>query len=176
MASCPPEQWKAECEEYLKAQGPWEARCKRYAAVLHNLVLMGFSHGDLVVDVGAGMCDFARYVYQQDFAFRYVPIDGSISGINLESDILTLLKADWYVCIETVEHMNNPFLLLQRMKNYAERGVVVTTPNPDVTDVLALDSDHKTAVNAREFVCMKFLPETVSIHYQDDTILATWQP
>jgi len=176
MASYPPEQWKAECEAYLTAAGPYQSRCRRYELVERNLRDMGFQAGDLVVDVGAGMCDFARYMYGAGYAFRYLPIDGSISGIDLDSDILVLCNAEWYVCIETVEHMSNPYALMQKMKNYATKGVVVTTPNPAVTDVLALDEDHKVPVTYDEFVMMKFLPEAVSIHYQDDTLLATYQP
>jgi hypothetical protein len=36
------------------------------------------------------------------------------------------------------------------MKEHAERGFVVTTPNPDVVDVLAMDEDHVQAVGREQ--------------------------
>ena len=175
MASCPPEQWKAECEDYLKGQGPWQSRARRYGKVEETLNVMGLNPGDLIVDVGAGMCDFARYMYGNGHFMRYLPLDGSIDGRDIEKMETEFPFGDWQVCIETVEHMHDPLGLLRVMAARANRGVVVTTPNPDVTDVLALDSDHKCAISMDDFIGMGYLPEAVSIHYQDDTILATWQ-
>lgn len=166
--------WKAECEAYLTAQGPWLSRSRRYTAVEIALCSMGFHHGDLIVDVGAGMCDFARYMYQEGYFMRYLPIDGSIDGTDIETD--PFASGDWMVCIETVEHMNKPFDLLRMLAARAKYGVVVTTPNPARTDVLALDSDHKCAISMDDFIGLGYLPNTESIHYEEDTILATYQP
>jgi len=170
-----PQEWKAECEAYLTAQGPWVARSRRYRAASLALNHMGFQNGDLVVDVGAGMCDFAAFMYTEGYRFRYVPIDGSISGIDLESDILTLLHADWYVCIETIEHMADPWMLADFMQGYADKGMVITTPNAAVTNVLELDPTHKCGLTLDDFYDHGYLANTESIHYDQDTILATWQ-
>ena len=172
-----PTQWKAECEAYLRAQGPWESRSRRYRAVWRALLQMGFMTGDLVVDVGAGMCDFARYMYRtENQQFRYLPLDGSIDGRDIEKMREEFPFGDWMVCIETVEHMHDPYGLLDVMKARANKGVAVTTPNPRVTDVLALDSDHKHAISIEEFIGIGYLPEPITIHYEQDTLLATYQP
>jgi hypothetical protein len=167
--------WKAECEAYLTAQGPYLARSRRYQAVREALHHMGFQQGDVVYDVGAGMCDFARYMYTSGECFRYVAIDGAIDGCDIEHDYWMPGVVDWYVCIETIEHLNEPFRMLDDFKQVT-KGVAITTPNPARTDVLALDPTHKSWVSYHGFVDAGYLPNYLSIHYEEDTILATYQP
>ncbi len=174
MASCHPEQWKAECEAYLTAQGPYLNRVRRYREVRRCLQIMGFRPGDIVYDLGAGMCDFARYMYSEGEAFRYVPIDGSIDGTDLDNWLVPT-NADWFVSIETMEHLYCPLELMTELAAQCGKGVVITTPNPRVTDVLALDSDHKTPISIEDFIKIGYLPEPVQIHYAQDTLLATYQ-
>lgn len=165
--------FKAECETYLRAAGSYENRSRRYELVVRALVDCGWQQGDVLYDLGAGMCDFARYAYTHGMEMRYVPVDGSIDGTDLE-EWSPPQDADWYVCIETIEHLRNPWILLSKMQR-AKKGAVVTTPNPDRTDVLALDPDHKSPVYSLDFALYGYLPEAVSIHYQEDTLLATYQ-
>lgn len=151
-------------------------RSRRYQAVRENLHYMGFNQGDIVYDLGAGMCDFARYMYQHGEQFRYVAIDGGIDGIDLEYDFdfNSLGAGAWFVMIETIEHLMCPLEFLERMSHYG--AAVVTTPNPARTDVLALDPTHKSSVSYQDFVDLGYLPNYESIHYEEDTILATYQP
>jgi hypothetical protein len=51
---------------------------------------------------------------------------------------------DWFACLEVLEHLTSPTRLLDMMCDAAVHGVVVTTPNPEVVDVLALDPTHRT--------------------------------
>lgn len=108
---------------------------------------IGFGPEDVIVDVGAGRGEFGLYVRQQFPKHRhtYVPVDGSIDGVDLET-WCPQLRADFYVAIESLEHLRDPRRLLENMKVRATKGVIITTPNGECTDVLGMDPTHKTAL------------------------------
>ena len=57
---------------------------------------------------------------------------------------------DWFACLEVLEHLANPLRLLEVVCDAAASGVVVTTPNPEVVDVLALDPTHRTPLTRQQ--------------------------
>lgn len=97
-------------------KGTYEYRCLRYAAVYEILLILGLQPGDLIVDVGAGMCDFDRYIRSvRGFDGRYLPIDGAIQGFDLNT-WRPDLRADFYICLETLEHLTDPLLLAWKLR------------------------------------------------------------
>ena len=59
------------------------------------------------------------------------------------------------------------------MAEWAKQGVVVTTPNPDVVDVKAIDPDHISEVNIRQFHGCNYSTVTAQFFgMPDDTIIA----
>lgn len=101
-----------------------------------------------VIDVGAGWTEF-DYTLRAEYGWkgRYIPIDGGIDGTDLER-WWPSRYVDWVVGLEIIEHMEDPQHLLDAMYHAATRGVVLSTPNPRTTDVLGMDSTHKTPIEA----------------------------
>lgn len=161
--------------EYLgERTGTYHFRCRRYAAVwrmMHRLY-----DDQLVYDVGAGMCEFGRYLYQLGWSGQYVPVDGSIDGTDLEH-WMPPARVDWFVAIEVIEHLHNADRLLKRMENLCDRGVVITTPNAEEVDVLALDRTHVQAFTPEYFEARNYDVSVLSLFGREkDTIVARWTP
>jgi hypothetical protein len=143
-----------ECNSYLSARtGTYEFRCKRYAAVAEALQKI---RGDIllasiVVDYGAGRCEFGRYLRNKfpKRGIKYWPLDGSIDGIDL-SEKIPNIESGYGVAIEFLEHLPNPEYAFYQICNNSEIGVVITTPNPRTTDVLGMDRTHKTAISKQD--------------------------
>lgn len=157
-----PAAFKAQCKQYLaERRSSYDFRCRRYDRVIRYLeTAMGFKAKEKpsIVDVGAGTQDFKRrmgdWVHNPletgHWYGKYIPIDGSIDGTDLNYWVPTL-KADYYVCIEVLEHLHNPFRLMDEMVRCAKKGVIITTPNSDVVDTLSIDSTHVTPLYAFHF-------------------------
>lgn len=135
---------RAFWQRYLAARrGTYEYRTRRYRAVADELERLGLADGDQVVDVGAGMCEFGRYLYSRGWYGQYVAVDGSIDGTDLNRWMPH--RADFFVAIEVLEHLNDPALKLGDMWACATKGVVITTPDTDVLGdaaVRSMDTTH----------------------------------
>lgn len=162
--------------EYLgKRTGTYEFRCLRYAAVVEVLHELDLLHTDIVVDVGAGMCDFDRYLRQTaGFQGRYLPVDASISGTDLNIWVPPV-EYDFFVAIETMEHLRDPSMVLRRLKAAAQKGVVLTTPNPDTVDVLGIDETHISPITEEMLREWGFVVRPLqAFNKPADTLLAHW--
>lgn len=137
---------KTACQDYLnKRVSSYWFRCRRYKAVADKLFELGLNDKHTIFDLGAGRCDFDYYLrVTRKWRGRYVPVDGSIDGTDLEAWIPP--SADFFVSIEVIEHLQNPLRLLLYMRRMARMGVVVTTPNPETTDVIGMDPTHVSPV------------------------------
>jgi cyclopropane fatty-acyl-phospholipid synthase-like methyltransferase len=58
---------------------------------------------------------------------------------------------DFIVSIEVIEHLEQPRRFLQVLDSSSKKGVVLTTPNPHVTDVKAMDATHISEVYPKDF-------------------------
>lgn len=127
-------------------QADYAYRCRtRYKAVADRLFAMGLNDSHTVRDVGAGSCQFGLYLRERGWEGDYIPVDAVIDGTDLEKHEARF--ADFIVCIETVEHLHNPFRLIGSMQRAARIGFVLTTPNPDAVDVLACDPTHVSFIH-----------------------------
>lgn len=174
-------------EEYLSttpSYGSYYDRCPEYHVVFRQLARLGLAENDLIVDVGAGWCDFDHYIRtEQGWRGRYMPIDGSIQGIDMNLWSGPRVHADWYVCIETLEHLYEPGHLVEQMKKYTKQGMVVTTPNADVVDVLAVDRTHVIALDRAWLQDYGFKVHAVNFSGRGDaegpdadTLVGVWTP
>lgn len=145
--------------EYLEetpTYGTYFDRRPEYQEVWARLFEMGVKDGDLIVDVGAGTCDFDRFLRTEaKWNGRYWPIDGAVQGIDFQAvspaEYLPAGDVDWIVCIETIEHVDKERNLLDLMLARTKKGIVVTTPNGDVQDVIPLDPTHVCGWTSAEF-------------------------
>jgi hypothetical protein len=143
--------------------------------VIDVLRSMGMRSADTIADVGSGRMEFAKRLREVGHEGMYVPIDGSIDGVDLNTwnppD-----KVDWAVSIETVEHLHDPARMMARLKVMARFGAVITTPNAETVDVLAMDPTHLVALTRQDVAEMSgFVTEVGSLFTDvDDTIIAWW--
>src|SRR5262249_59434966 len=98
---------------------------------------------------------------------------GSIDGVDLNR-WAPPIPADFYVAIEFIEHVTQPFTLLHRMFLQSRKGVAISTPNADEVDVLAMDSTHVRPVRPGELAELGYLVETIRMFTSDkrDTLVA----
>lgn len=167
-----------EADAYLAARtGCYEFRKVRYDAVVEAMRShgrKGYAHPTLV-DVGAGMTELARCLYaDHGWQGRYMPVDAALDGCDLD-DWVPPRRADWFVCLEVIEHLRDPIGLLLRLGLFADRGVIVSTPNPETTDVLGMDATHVTPVERDTLEGAGFTVEARSFYGQaDDSLFAVW--
>lgn len=143
---------REEALAYLNERtGKLEYRFLRYSAVADELYAAGMNDSHLLIDVGAGMCDFDFYLRTvRGFKGRYLPIDASIDGVDLESYSThhkRLPKADFVSCIEVLEHIHLPKLLSDELQAATRVRLVVTTPNTDELGPVAVREMDRTHVH-----------------------------
>lgn len=164
-----------EADAYLAARtGTYEFRCQRYRAAAEILKGWGLDDTHTVMDVGAGWTEFdACLRIEYGWKGRYIPVDACVDGRNVAVSGLPR-TADFIVCLELIEHLHKPLAFLALLKSGA-RGVVLSTPNPATTDVLAMDSTHKTPVREVELLKRGFQTKVCSFFGNpDDSILASF--
>lgn len=147
-----------KCDGYLDARtGTYEYRCKRYDAVVDNIHRhVGLEADMTIADIAAGWTEFGHRLTERGFRGRYIPYDGAIDGKDLQYWVPPLTQIDVCVAIEFLEHIKHPERLVQTMFDKAEKMVVITTPNSDVVDTLAMDEDHVTEIFATDLYDMGF--------------------
>lgn len=139
----------ATCPSY----GTPEQRSPEYQLSWEVLRRGGCTDRDLIVDVGCGDQGFDLFLRRiAGYRGQYLGVDGSIDGTELNWWVPTH-QAEWFVCLEVLEHLTEPFVLLSEMLRQATKGVVISTPNPDVVDVIAVDPTHVTPISIGELEC-----------------------
>jgi hypothetical protein len=118
--------------DYLAERtGTLEYRFLRYAAVADELFARGLDDDSLLADLGAGRCDFDFYLRAvRGWKGRYLPVDASIDGVNLDDGWHPRVGVDFAVAIELLEHLRRPQRLVRDAVQWA-RVFVATTPNTD---------------------------------------------
>ena len=167
----------AQADAYLAARnGTYDYRARRYRAAGDLMVhTLGLENTDTVYDIGAAMTELDVSL-RVDFGWkgRYIPVDACIDGTDLEH-WTPPRRAEWFVALEIIEHLDNASDLVGQMQANANKGVILTTPNPDVVDVLAIDPTHKTVITRDMLHVSGFTTELTELFGKDkDTILAYW--
>lgn len=185
-----------EADRYLGARtGKYEWRCHRYDAALQVMHHEGLDDGCTVVDVGSGWGEFGVRLHEGVFGSmgagaeggyrtrrlppsraRYIPVDAGNDGTDLETWTPPRF-AEWFVALELVEHLDDPARLINSMIMKARRGVILSTPNPETTDVLGMDHTHKTPVGRNRLEALGFRVEERSFYGKPaDSLFAVWTP
>lgn len=177
----------AAAEAYLEARsGKYEWRCVRYDAALEALHGLGLDDDSTVIDVGSGWGEFGVRLHtgrdcmcppHHGFGCnlippsraRYIPVDAGNDGTDLETWLPR--PVEYMVALEVVEHMRDPERLLAVMAIGATKGVVVSTPNPETTDVFGMDPTHKHEITRSWLESWGFKVEARSFYGQPDDSL-----
>lgn len=140
----------SSCDDYLNERtGKYEYRAIRYRKAIDWMVENGLNDSHTIVDVGAGWTELDYCLRKEyDWKGRYIPIDGGISDVDL-NNWTPERPVDFFVALEIIEHIYKPIELLNRMKPYARKGIIVSTPNPNTVDVLAMDDTHVIEVHRK---------------------------
>lgn len=164
------------CEDYLLARtGKYEWRMVRYGAVADKLVRMGLTDDDIVVDVGAGWCEFDHYLRTEvGWCGRYLPIDGNLDGTDLNV-WSPKFEYGFLVAIELLEHLRDPCRLMFEMVEHATKGVAATTPNPETTDVFGMDPTHICSIHADVFTVCGWDTRIESFYGQPEDSILAWR-
>lgn len=165
-----------EANEYLRARtGCYEWRCARYDSAINVMHGLGLNNRDTVFDVGSGWGEFgARLHSWPGTRSRYIPVDAAIDGTDLDC-WTPPQRAEFFVCLEVLEHLRDPGALLGVLTAKADRAVIVSTPNPETTDVLGMDPTHRTPIT-RELLEVHGFKVSAQSFYgkRDDSLFATW--
>ncbi len=159
--------------------GSYEQRCARYKAVADELFAARLNDQHLLMDVGAGMCDFDVYLRtDRGWRGRYLAVDASIDGVDLET-WRPEVRADYVTAIEVLEHVRQPAVLARQLFEQAASGVVVTTPNGDeLTRDLVLETDDTYVSPLGRADLEAFGFENVFSRSlfgaEEDTLIGTW--
>lgn len=153
-------------EAYRKTRtGNYSFRSRtRYKGVYDALVSLGLKDGNSILDLGAGDCHFGRFCYESGWRGTYQPIDATIQGTDLEqwSGIMPKFQTepwDWIVAIEVAEHLLDPLRFIRAMIGSARKGVIITTPNPRVVNVLDCDPTHVSVISSEQLESLGFTVE-----------------
>jgi hypothetical protein len=156
---------------------PYEERAARYAVAADRLTAGGLCDLHTLADVGAGGTELDYLLRaQRGWRGRYLPVDRWTGSPGLDLDRwVPPRRWDWFACLEVLEHLASPMRLLDVMCDAAAAGVVVTTPNPDVVDVLALDPTHRTPVTRQQFASAGLYTSLHNFYGTDgDGICGVW--
>lgn len=163
------------CREYLQGRrATYSQRVVRFsivADVLTNDLVLG--QDNILYDLGAGHCQFDRYLrVDRNWGGIYVPVDGAIDGTDLQV-WEPKVQPDFFVLMEVLEHLERPWELLDRLR--PRKGIVLTTPNPEVVDVLACDADHRSSLGREELQDAHFEVEQWSCFGRAGDTLVAWK-
>jgi hypothetical protein len=164
---------RQSCENYIGSRvSCYEFRSIRYEAVTDKLIELGLKDGDTVTDLGAGDGEFGIYLKERGLNVIYKPVDGMIDGTDL--NLFVPEPSDFIVSIEVIEHLLDPRRFMLITKLCALKGVVMTTPNPKVTDVYAMDATHISEVHAEDFKAGGFNCEERILFFEPEDSLLAW--
>lgn len=154
---------------------PYLERCARYEIAAERLFTGGLGDRDTLADVGAGYTELDVCLRTgRGWRGRYVPVDRWTGPVDLER-WTPPVRWDWIACLEVLEHLHDPHRLLDALLEAAAKGVVVTTPNPDVVDVLAMDPTHVTPLSRGQLADAGFYTSLHNLYgTPDDGICAVW--
>lgn len=169
-----------EVDTYLgERTGTFDQHAVRYRHAVAWLVEHGLSDQDTLCDVGAGWTEL-DYILRAEHGWRgrYLPLDAGLFPVDLET-WTPYRTVEWYVALDVIEHVHDPARLVRQMCNSATRGVVISVPNPQTTDVFGMDETHLSAPDAVMLGSLGFHTDIETFyggHYSDgapDAIFAT---
>ena len=141
-----------EASQYLNGKyRSYDERAVRYRLATLAMIMMGLDENDSVLDFGGGDAELEKCM-RDEFGWKglYVNVD-YVTGLDIKqvlAEHAANFRCDFVTGLEVIEHLDQPWvnIMLMRLPFYARKGVVLSTPDPLVQDVLAMDNTHVTPV------------------------------
>lgn len=157
----------------------FEWRVERYRAALEAMSELGLNHKQTVLDVGAGWTELDAILRTDgQWRGRYIPADFGVDGTDLEY-WKPPRPVDFAVALEIIKHLHDLWRLVFDLKRAAS-AVIISVPNPETTDVLGMDDDHKTVIHRAEIKDRGFVVSDCTFYGgfysagRPDAVLAIW--
>ncbi|MFC4562366.1 SPASM domain-containing protein [Nocardiopsis mangrovi] len=146
----------ADHEYYLRRRSPSPTRRRRFDHAADLLIKGGLNDDDTLVDIAAGWTELDQVLrIDHRWRGRYIRVDGAMDGVELNTWEPPFAR-EWFAALEIIEHLADPARLVSELVNAATKGVIITTPNPAVIDVRAMDPTHITPVSREELEAWGF--------------------
>lgn len=138
-----------QASEYLNGKfRSYDERAVRYRLTAYAMILMGFGERDSVLDLGGGDAELEKCL-REEFGWTgvYTNVDHT-TGKDVVHVVLNQFPGHWthdfVTCLEVIEHIpqRHADRIVGRVPRFARKGVVFTTPNPDVQNVYKMDDTH----------------------------------
>lgn len=175
-----PAQRRKDALAYLNERtGTLEYRFIRYGAVADELFARGMDDSSLLADLGAGAGDFDFYLRSvRGWKGRYLPVDASIDGTDLNDPWIPKVVFDFVTAIELLEHLKIPRHLVSDVMRRTD-VFVATTPNTEQLGrerVVEMDRTHITPLYPSDLVSMNVASFQVRSFFgrTNDSLLAVW--
>lgn len=168
-------------DDYLSLRtGSYDYRAVRYRLAAHFMQQNSLDNNSTVYDIGAGWTELDYCLRTElDWRGRYIPIDGGISSVDLNTWIPER-TVEFSVALEILEHLGDPVRLIKELQVHSRQGIIVSVPNPRTVDVIGIDETHVTVVTREMLeeqgftVVEKTLYGGVFSDGEPDALFATW--
>lgn len=168
-------------DDYIgERTGTYEHHAVRYRATADFFSSLGLCADSTVYDVGSGWTDFDYTLRSEyDWLGRYIPIDGSISALDLNTWVPER-PVEFTAALEIIEHLADPLRLVRELQAVTRTAMAISVPNPRTTDVLGMDRTHVTIVTPEMLESVGFHVEERTFYGgvyskgEPDALFATW--
>ena len=159
-----------QATEYLTGKyRTYDQRAIRYRLAAYAMILMGLDNNSSVLDIGGGDAELEQCL-REEFGWRGIYTNADhVHGVDIFRDVLDghlnnkhaetpkgnrwYWRHDFVTCLEVAEHFpgTGAIRLIEELPGFARKGVVFSTPNARVQDVLDMDPTHRCGLRPGNF-------------------------
>ena len=149
----------------------YESRRALFHQIAYELFDMGLSDRDRIVEVGATDGDFDFFLRaEEEWRGLYVPLGAPVDSTSFD-DWASSIEADFFVSINLLERISQPFTLMALMAIRARKGVVAVVLNPEPLT----EGKIVTPISSDDFAIHGWDARVLSLGGREkDSIIATY--
>lgn len=110
-----------------------------------------------------------------------MPLDAGLMHLDLET-WSPEREVEHVVALEIIEHLRDPERLVRALQGRCTKAMVISVPNPETTDVFAMDETHQSMPDRGFLEGLGFAVEEATFYGgvysagKPDALFATWTP